>query len=71
MNWIPVSERLPESDGYYLGCYARQYYKKYKQTITLVFFDKDDMWRAPGLPCVEQMKVTHWMPLPAPPEDNE
>lgn len=62
MNWIPVSERLPEFDCRVLvsdGKYCSVGYR----------FDKDDPWwwidhdgDVDGV--VDATDITHWMPLP-------
>ena len=66
-EWIPVSERLPENEGTYfcLGhngtpfvCLLRN--KKYEGKIWL---------RSTGTKRV--VGITHWMPLPAAPEQNK
>ena len=66
-QWIPVSERLPENEGTYfcLGhngtpfvCLLRN--KKYEGYVWL---------RNTGTRRV--YGITHWMPLPAPPEKNK
>ena len=66
-EWIPVSERLPENEGTYfcLGhngtpfvCLLRN--KKYEGYVWL---------RNTGTKRVDG--ITHWMPLPADPEQNK
>ena len=66
-QWIPVSERMPENEGTYfcLGhngtpfvCLLRN--KKYEGKIWL---------RSTGTKRV--VGITHWMPLPAAPEQNK
>lgn len=57
-RWIPVQERLPEEDGYYLVCC--QPYKA--QWVTMQHYSPDSAFSG---------SVTYWMPLPEPPkEDN-
>ena len=56
-RWIPVSERLPEKDGYYL-CYD----DKYDQYFDALF--RHGAWA----PVIYNDVITHWMPLPEPPE---
>lgn len=58
-EWIPVTERLPKEEGYYLvahqrsGCVAERFYYR----------DCPDLFvEVTGDP------VTHWMPLPEPPK---
>lgn len=61
-EWIPVTERLPVVQGYYMVCH------KNSKTIAERFYYKDcpDLFvRVTGDP------VTHWMPLPEPPKEVE
>lgn len=67
-RWIPVTERLPESEGTYLvytkrgSVYASHFYEK------KVFRDdyvREQQWSQRG-----EVKVTHWMPLPEPPKEG-
>ena len=51
-SWIPVSERLPDSDGYYLGCCGDN-----DCSIVVDEFNKDHF-------CT--YNVIAWMPLPEP-----
>ena len=67
-RWIPVAERLPESEGTYLvytergTVYASHFYEK------KVF--RDDYVREPQWCQRGKVKVTHWMPLPKPPKEE-
>ena len=53
VRWIPVSERLPEKDGAYIGWDGTLY----------VGFTWDERFSV-----MFPNTVTHWMPLPLPPE---
>lgn len=63
-RWIPVTEKVPEESGLVLGCMKDTlniyicYYKKSRNLF--------QVWGA-GRDPYEDMKVTHWMPLPEPP----
>jgi hypothetical protein len=65
-QWISVKDRLPEQSGYVLTCYGDyhiinvfSYSKKHRA------FNAHDC-----LPTAENnVDVTHWMPLPEPPEE--
>jgi hypothetical protein len=58
--WIPVSDRLPED-----GQSVVVFWSKYRQVGEAVF-GKDEGWFSTDRGgCYE---VSHWMPLPAPPE---
>ena len=56
-KWIPVTKRLPESKGTVLICMKCR-------IMAISFFNpkSEDMWGFSD--------VTHWMPLPQPPESD-
>ncbi|MDG1643514.1 DUF550 domain-containing protein [Klebsiella huaxiensis] len=56
-KWIPVSERVPENDGAYL-CWD----KRYVTTYAFIF----GAWQANQFIA---KNITHWMPLPAAPQE--
>ncbi|SAP87754.1 Eaa1 [Klebsiella michiganensis] len=56
-KWIPVSERIPENDGAYL-CWD----KRYVTTYAFIF----GAWQANQFIA---KNITHWMPLPAAPQE--
>jgi hypothetical protein len=67
-KWIPVSERLPEPETDVLifryGCAEVMTYR-YDRHGHLCFMDFDDSgywWERKG--------ITHWMPLPEPPQEE-
>ena len=65
-GWIPVSERLPEETGYekYL-CLDKEYGRRvYGFTSPSFWWYPEDMEDRTGY-------VTHWMPLPEPPQEAE
>lgn len=64
-HWIPVTERLPEKDGMYLvhGAWSAS---GRKATDTCEFHVHDGYFRATW-----DFDVTHWMPLPGPPEEDK
>jgi len=65
-RWIPVSERLPEDRVTILAAFnnreilTAKYYKYYEG-----FGSVENYWRIEGW---HSGNVTHWMPLPEPPE---
>ena len=67
-KWIPVTERLPETGGSYLvytergSVYASHFYTEKKFASGYV---REASWSQRG-----KVKVTHWMPLPEPPDAN-
>ena len=56
-KWIPVSERMPENDGAYL-CWDN----RYVTTYAFIF----GAWQANQFIA---KNITHWMPLPAVPQE--
>jgi len=79
-KWIPVSEQLPEESGRYITYLKAPYeweYSKELSWVTELEFDKEQMlwWMHPDFAynavvdaVGNDVKVTHWMPLPDPPE---
>ncbi|MCI6163423.1 MAG: DUF551 domain-containing protein [Dialister sp.] len=76
MNWISVNDRLPEDEGYYL---VRVYYSDIEHCAFEVYgwYKGSFIYWAGGMELPVginthgeniPMKVTHWMPLPEPPE---
>ena len=66
--WIPVTERLPEEDGKYL-CTVRsfsQYNNEQYRFVDILVF-QDGCFFECG---IGTERVTHWMPLPEPPESE-
>lgn len=66
-KWIPVSERMPEDEQEVLTinrmghCFV-SFFDKHSG----LFFDRID---APAACCIEHVLVTHWMSLPAAPQE--
>lgn len=76
-RWIPCSERLPEKDGVYLaanayiGWIAIYSFAKEKKISGLWGLQKDVWWRLNREWGIQRMDgITHWMPLPEPPEEG-
>lgn len=70
MKWIPVTERLPEKDGKYLV--ARK--EGTKHSISVRKFRKEvPCWYRGYCGHWERRTnaITHWMPLPEPPETEK
>ena len=66
-QWIPVSERLPESSDYYLCCVSGQETRNTTfSRVTLAYIQKYG-WCTNGL---KVENVTHWQPLPEPPQEQ-
>lgn len=68
-KWIPVSERLPDTQGTYLCRYGFGQFADYMTTgcIDWIAFDKHPHWQHAST----GLFVTHWVPLPEPPEEVE
>ena len=68
-RWIPVEEKLPDKDGRYLVCDGGD--------VLEACFSLTGQLRRPEwytTDCYEDESldhVTHWVPLPEPPEENE
>lgn len=78
-RWISVTERLPEENGRYLVRYKRDivldYTEVHDDEVRIMRFFVGTGWRypflcQPELRAAEQQTVTHWMPLPQPPEEE-
>ena len=69
MNWISVKNRLPAEDGFYLvgGGDERG------RLVTILYYDSQSKkCKGHGAERVYDVSdVTHWMPLPKPPEVEE
>lgn len=73
-TWVKCSDKLPKKDGTYL-VYAATMNKR-KPFIYVAFYDTATRadnspvsnWQ--GIPSVWANAISHWMPLPKPPEDN-
>lgn len=60
-RWIPCSERMPERPGDYQVCTRNEYYGT--KNVTKRYFN-GDCWSG------RWTNITHWMPLPEPPEEG-
>ncbi|MBE9509150.1 MAG: DUF551 domain-containing protein [Chloroflexi bacterium] len=70
MDWISVDERMPECDGAPVIAWGQ----KIGLPAIATFLRQDDriLWRNfwGGGPAIFE-NVTHWMPLPDPPEEGK
>lgn len=69
VRWIPCSERLPEKTGYYLVCDVTAEYDNIRgrQDVSKYVIGRHGgHWY--GAICGKY--ITHWMPLPEPPESE-
>ena len=64
-EWISVNDRLPR-DGRYLTIRYDQV--THSSFADILWFERGDWWNGhyPG-----NYSVTHWMPLPEPPEEEQ
>ena len=67
-QWISVNDRLPERSGDVLVCYGEYYMSVLSYSWRHKAFNAFD-----SLPTSENRieSVTHWMPLPEPPKEDE
>ena len=65
-RWIPVEERLPELETPVLVLDRRG--NRMIRTLRKLATDKEPVFRPDGL--VPGKHITHWMPLPEPPEEE-
>lgn len=72
MEWIPVTERLPETKDNYLIChisevvYGPRTTGEYYQDIIIAFYCGAGVWSYDeGYEHNIKAAATHWMPLPA------
>ena len=65
-NWIPCKDKLPEKDTDVLICACRHVVTAYFDAVRNVFrlTEDDNLYYL-------QEYVTHWMPRPNPPENEE
>lgn len=64
-RWISVGERLPEDDGYFL-CNRND---GSPDVVCMYYGDGDFLTPEPELDNISNV-ITHWMPLPQPPEEE-
>ena len=62
-EWIPVAERLPEENDYYLCC-VKSFCFPGRTYINILACDKNGFKEGH----IYTDDVTHWMPLPQPPK---
>lgn len=71
-HWIPVTEQLPgEEDGFVLVCVNGKPtgFITLEHAVELAEYDPADGWILEQYPDWTSPGVTHWMPVPEPPEE--
>ena len=70
-RWIPVGERLPEPDKKVLAIVSGRWENiTFDRAYELMSWSSDEGWIMEAWPELEDPEVTHWMPLPKPPEEK-
>lgn len=69
-RWIPVTERLPENDGKYIvarriGDYYSISVRKFRKEVPCWYTGYCGHWER------RTCGITHWMPLPEAPKEDE
>ena len=72
-EWISVKDRLPKTDEYVLVTVSGHPHKNITlvRAYELAEFNVDEGWILEMYPEWENPTITHWMPLPSPPEEAE
>ena len=72
-GWISVKDRLPESEVFVIVIVSGKYRNiTFDKAIELAEYSPDEGWILELFPeCTNHMNVTHWMPLPEPPKEDE
>jgi hypothetical protein len=71
-QWIPVTERLPEEDGdlYIVTAYNEEIWWNRVVVLCAEYYRGSWTWNENGREWDLTDSVTHWMPMPKPPEDG-
>ena len=67
-EWISVKDRLPEQMKKVLTTVEYDFNGKHYRHLKIAYYDGNGKWE----PLSRQTdEITHWMPLPDPPEDPQ
>lgn len=68
-KWIPVTERLPKYGDWVLGIGPKKGYHicEYRGIMHFLYSGDSPWFSAKG----RSLTITHWMPLPEPPKEDE
>jgi len=69
-EWISVEDRLPEK-GEHVFCYCREDYEQRGYHVKTTHWDGEGDTHEFKSVYERYISVTHWMPLPKPPEEQE
>lgn len=74
-GWISVKDRLPEISGHYLvSCVTNKTGRRWKVSVNAEWLTSQHEWYIETEDCLATaagVTVTHYMPLPEPPEEDE
>ena len=70
-DWISVEDRLPEDDNFVLVVISGKHRNiTYIKALELASYTADEGWIVELCPCWTNPGITHWMPLPEPPKEE-
>ena len=74
-GWISVEDRLPEDEKLKVCRVKDSYYNKHHSIVLSHYYRPSNipnkkMWSF-EFGMTQQLKITHWMPLPEPPKEQE
>ena len=76
-KWVSVKDRLPEPEETVLVCAEAKENRGHRVCAVTQMVERDvfgqlvKRWRSPWNGFREMYEITHWMPLPEPPEEDE
>lgn len=70
MKWISVKDRLPKEGGLFIVCDKDLYVFRVPFDIKLQKFINEFVYMDSWEPFEEGI-ITHWMPFPKPPQENQ